>query len=66
MTLVGRLAAGKVGAFQGARLLKRNRTLVRQRVARRYRLLFRLEPGRLVLVDIIRRRDFERWLERHA
>ena len=46
LRLIGRLAAGELSAFRGARRLSSNREVWRQRVGSSYRLLFRTEGGR--------------------
>lgn len=60
MVLIGRLAAGESGAFAGAKRLKANRQIVRQRVGADYRLLFRVHPKTIELLALISRRDLER------
>src|SRR5205823_3197595 len=58
--LIGRLAAGDMAAFTGSKRLKAAPGIHRQRVCADYRLLFRLHPDRLEIVDLINRRDLER------
>lgn len=60
MTLIGRLSAGESGAFTGAKRLKANRQIIRQRVGADFRLLFRLHPKTIELLALIPRRDLER------
>jgi hypothetical protein len=60
MALIGRLAAGEARAFAGAKRLRADREIVRQRVQADYRLLFRIHPGTLELLALIPRRDLER------
>jgi hypothetical protein len=60
LSLSGRLAAGEAAAFTGVKRLKALPDLYRQRIGEHYRLLFRLHPGRLEIVDLIHRRDLER------
>jgi hypothetical protein len=63
MTLIGRLAAGEPAAFVGMRRLRMRHEICRVRLAGDYRLLFRLQPGKLEILDLINRRDFEKWLK---
>lgn len=58
--LVGSLAAGDVAAFRGAKRLKINREVWRQKVGSSYRLLFRLGTDTLEVVALVNRQDFER------
>jgi hypothetical protein len=58
--MTGRLAAGEASAFTGVKRLKALPDVYRQRIGEHYRLLFRLHPGRLEIVDLIHRRDLER------
>jgi mRNA-degrading endonuclease RelE of RelBE toxin-antitoxin system len=57
---VGRLAGGAPAAFHGARRLRLDRDVWRQRVAGSYRLLFRLHPDELEVVALVHRHDLER------
>jgi hypothetical protein len=63
MILMGQLAAGEPAAFVGMRRLRIRHEICRVRVARDYRLLFKLQSDRLEIVDLINRRDFEKWLK---
>ena len=63
LTLAGRLAAGEPAAFVGALRLKLDRDLLRQRVGQNHRLLFRLAPDTVQIVDLVDRKDFERRLK---
>lgn len=63
MALIGRLAAGEPAAFVGMRRLRVRREICRVRFARDYRLLFKLQPEKLEILDLINRRDFEKWLK---
>ena len=63
MALIGRLAAGEPAAFVGMRRLRVCHEICRVRVAGDYRLLFKLQPGKLEILDLINRRDFEKWLK---
>lgn len=63
LALIGRLAAGEPAAFAGMRRLRVSHEICRVRVARDYRLLFKLQSGRLEILDLINRRDFEKWLK---
>jgi len=60
MVILGRLAGGDAGAFGGARRLKSAPSVVRQRVGIDFRLLFRLLPDRIQVIDLIPRQDLER------
>ena len=57
---IGRLAAGELAAFAGVVRLKACPEIYRQRIGANHRLLFRLTPDQLVVVDLINRRDLER------
>ena len=63
MALIGRLAAGEPAAFVGMRRLRVRHEICRVRVARDYRLLFKLQDEKLEILDLINRRDFEKWLK---
>ena len=58
--MIGRLAAGEPAAFVGALRLKATPNVMRQRIGINYRLLFRLWPGRLEVIDLINRKDLDR------
>ena len=60
MAVLGRLAAGEPAAFMGAIRLKACPDILRRRVGIDFRLLFRLLPDRLQVVDLIPRQDLER------
>jgi hypothetical protein len=60
MVILGRLAGGDSAAFSGAKRLKSRPNVVRQRVGIDFRLLFRLLPDRIQVIDLIPRQDFER------
>jgi hypothetical protein len=60
MIMIGRLAAGEPAAFVGALRLKATPNVMRQRIGSDYRLLFRLWPERLEVIDLINRKDLER------
>jgi len=60
LVILGRLAAGEAAAFGGAKRLKSAPTVVRQRVGIDFRLLFRLLPDRIQVIDLIPRQDLER------
>ena len=60
MAVLGRLAAGEPSAFMGAIRLKACPDILRRRVGIDFRLLFRLLPDRLQVVDLIPRQDLER------
>jgi hypothetical protein len=58
--MTGRLAAGEPAAFVGALRLKATPNVMRQRIGLDYRLLFRLHPDHLEIIDLIRRKDLDR------
>ena len=58
--LAGRLAGGDPSAFTGVKRLKSLPDVYRARVSEDYRLLFRLHPERVEILDLINRRDLER------
>jgi hypothetical protein len=60
MAMLGRLAGGDPAAFIGAVRLKICPAVVRHRIGRDWRLLFRILPDRIDAVDLIPRQDFER------
>jgi hypothetical protein len=60
MAMLGKLAGGDPAAFSGAKRLKSAPTVVRQRVGIDFRLLFRLLPDRIQVIDLIPRQDLER------
>jgi hypothetical protein len=60
MVMLGRLAGGDAAAFNGAKRLKSAPTIVRQRIGIDFRLLFRLLPDRIQVVDLITRQELER------
>ena len=60
LTMLGRLAAGEPAAFVGAVWLKACPTIMRHRIGIDFRLLFRLLPDRVQVVDLIPRQDLER------
>jgi hypothetical protein len=60
LVVLGRLAAGDANAFGDAKRLKSAPTVVRQRIGIDFRLLFRLLPDRIQVIDLIPRQDLER------
>jgi hypothetical protein len=60
MVMLGRLAGGDAAAFSGAKRLKSRPNVVRQRIGIDFRLLFRLLPDRIQVIDLIPRQDMER------
>ena len=60
LTMLGRLAAGEPAAFVGAVRLKACPSILRHRIGIDFRLLFRLLPDRVQVVDLIPRQDLER------
>ena len=63
LAAIGRLGAGEPAAFVGMRRLRASHELCRVRIGADHRLLFRLHPHRLEIVELINRRDFERRLK---
>lgn len=63
VVMAGRLAAGEPAAFVGAVRLKQVPNVMRQRIGSDYRLLFRLHPGHLQVLDLINRKDFHHRLK---
>ncbi|MCB1093444.1 MAG: hypothetical protein KDL87_18040, partial [Verrucomicrobiae bacterium] len=63
LQLAGRLASGDPTAFTGIKKLKGTRDLLRQRLSGHYRMLFRIHRDRLEVLDVIDRRDLDRWLQ---
>jgi hypothetical protein len=60
MAILGKLAGGDPAAFGGAKRLKAAPSVMRVRVGIDFRLLFRLLPERIEVVDLIPRQDLER------
>lgn len=60
MMLCGRLAAGDPSAFSGVVRLKLAPDVLRVRVGLDHRMLFRLLPDTVQIVDLINRRDLEK------
>ncbi len=60
LILLGRLAAGEPSAFVGVVALRARPEILRIRVGADHRLLFRLHPTTLEVVDLINRRDLDR------
>jgi hypothetical protein len=60
LAMLGRLAAGEPAAFVGAVRLKACPSITRARIGIDFRLLFRLLPDRVQVVDLIPRQDLER------
>lgn len=60
MVMLGRLAGGDAAAFSGVKRLKSRPNVMRQRIGIDFRLLFRLLPDRIQVIDLIPRQDFER------
>ena len=60
LTMLGRLAAGEPAAFVGAVRLKACPSIMRHRIGIDFRLLFRILPDRVQVVDLIPRQDLER------
>jgi hypothetical protein len=59
MVLLGRLAAGEPAAFTGIVRLRECPETLRARIGIDHRLLFRLLPDSVQVVDLINRRDLE-------
>lgn len=66
LSLIGRLAAGEPNAFAGMRRLRIHHDICRVRVGADYRLFFRLETDQVEILDLINRRDFDRWLKNRS
>jgi hypothetical protein len=64
MNRLGRIASGEPGAFERVKQLKAYPSVLRARVADKHRLLFCLTPDRVRVVDLIRRADLDRRIER--
>ena len=60
----GRLASGEQDAFLAVKQLKAYPGVLRARVADNHRLLFIMSHDRIRVVDLIRRRDLDRRIER--
>ena len=60
LRIVSGLSAGDRRAFKGVRRLKMNRDIWRQRIGTDFRLLYKLSPGEVEIIDLINRRDLER------
>lgn len=60
LILCGRLAAGDPSAFSGVVRLKAAPDVLRVRVGQDHRMLFRMLPDTLQIVDLINRRDLEK------
>ncbi len=60
LAMIGRLAGGEPAAFVGVVPLKACPGIFRQRIGSEHRLLFRLLPDRVQIVDLINRRDLDR------
>ncbi len=60
LAMLGRMAGGEAAAFVGAVRLKACPAITRQRIGIDHRLLFRLLPDRVQVVDLIPRQDLER------
>ena len=64
LALIGRLAGGEPAAFAGVVQLRACPGILRQRIGSEHRLLFRLLPDRVQVVDLINRRDLDRTIKR--
>jgi hypothetical protein len=60
LAMIGRLAGGEPAAFAGVVQLKACHGVLRQRIGSEHRLLFRLLPDRVQVLDLINRRDLDR------
>lgn len=60
VAMAGRLASGELAAFVGVVRLKGIPEVYRQRIGADHRLLFRVTADRLVVIDLINRRDLVR------
>lgn len=59
MARLGELCAGYAHAFRDCRPLRGVEGVWRARIGRSYRLLFRLEPGTLVVLGLVHRQDLD-------
>ena len=59
MSTLGGIAAGEPDAFIGVKRLRISPDVLRQRLGD-YRLLFRLGPEQVEVIDLVPRQDFER------
>ncbi|HEV7404294.1 MAG TPA: SEC-C metal-binding domain-containing protein [Chthoniobacteraceae bacterium] len=60
LAMIGRLAGGEPAAFAGVVQLRACAGILRQRIGSEHRLLFRLLPDRVQVIDLINRRDLDR------
>jgi hypothetical protein len=60
LIMAGRLAAGEPAAYVGALRLKATPDVMRQRIGSDFRLMFRLWPDRVQVIDLVNRKDLER------
>ena len=60
LAMIGRLAGGEPEAFTGVVQLKAVHGILRQRIGLEHRLLFRVLPDRIQVIDLINRRDLDR------
>lgn len=60
LTMLGRLAAGEPAAFVGVVRLKAVHGIYRQRIGSEFRLLFKLLPDRVQVLDLVPRQDLLR------
>ncbi|HEV7405836.1 MAG TPA: hypothetical protein VGO11_23025 [Chthoniobacteraceae bacterium] len=58
--MIVRLAGGEPAAFAGVVHLRACVGMLRQRIGSEHRLLFRLLPDRVQVIDLINRRDLDR------
>lgn len=58
------MASGEPSAFKGIKPLKAYPDVLRARVSDKYRLLYCPLPDRICVVDLIRRADLDRRIER--
>jgi hypothetical protein len=63
MTQLGRIASGDPSAFMGLKKMHEADNVVRSRVAGDYRLLLRLTPEVVEVLDVVNRRDLQRRLK---
>lgn len=64
MNRIGRLASGEPSAFNGIKRLKAYPEVLRARVSDKYRLLYVPLPDQIRVVDLIRRADLDKRIER--
>lgn len=64
LRLIGAMAAADDSAWRGTCPLKKRPDYHRQKVKKRYRVILRLEPAQLRVIDLVHRSEFERRIDR--